>query len=103
MNTQDHLLADYRRNIDDINRELVSLLARRFEITQVLSEHKNRIGLPTRHRKREEEQIVELQQLAEEVGLDCSFLKRFMQLIYDEVVYQNETNKKIQTRDQAQN
>ncbi|MDE0267895.1 MAG: chorismate mutase [Acidimicrobiaceae bacterium] len=95
MNTQDHLLADYRRNIDDINRELVSLLAKRFEITRALSEHKNRVGLPARHRKREEEQIVQLQKLAEEVGVDRLFLKRFMQLIYDEVVHQNEVDKKL--------
>ncbi|NNC73474.1 MAG: chorismate mutase [Sphingomonadaceae bacterium] len=79
-------LAEWRTQIDDIDREMVTLLARRFQITREVGEWKAQNGVPPVDPEREKRQVARLQERAAETGLSADFLERFLRIIIDEVV-----------------
>ena len=82
----DDQLAAYRRRIDDVDAELVRVLAQRFRITEEIGQYKAAHGLPPVDLARQHSQIDGLREFAVQEGLDPDFCERFVQAVMDEVV-----------------
>lgn len=79
-------LLQLRDRIDLIDEELLSALARRFEVTRRVGELKATHGLDSVDPLREQEKLARLRALAEQKGLDSRFVHELFQLLFSEVV-----------------
>lgn len=79
-------LVRLRWTIDDLDAALIHLLAERFKCTEEVGRLKARLGLPPADPAREQQQIVRLQQLASESGLDPEFAAALLRLIINDVI-----------------
>ena len=84
MNTE--ILREYRARIDELDEQLICLLAERFEITKTVGELKADTGLPAADPQREKEQIARLHEIARNEGMDPVFGEKVFRLIVDEVI-----------------
>ncbi len=84
MNTD--ILREQRVRIDELDEQLICLLAERFEITKTVGELKAKAGLPAADPKREKEQIARLHEIARREGMDPVFGEKVFRLIVDEVI-----------------
>ena len=84
MNTE--ILQEYRARIDELDEQLICLLAERFEITKTVGELKAETGLPAADPQREKEQIARLHEIARNEGMDPVFGEKVFRLIVDEVI-----------------
>ena len=84
MNTE--ILREYRARIDELDEQLICLLAERFEITKTVGELKAETGLPAADPHREKEQIARLHEIARNEGMDPVFGEKVFRLIVDEVI-----------------
>ena len=82
----DDPLSHWRDQIDDIDGQMVALLAKRFEITTQVGHWKAENKVTPVDPDRERRQVERLQQLAKDTGLSPDFLERFLRIIIDEVV-----------------
>ena len=82
----DDVLRECRASIDNLDADLVYLLAERFKITKRVGEHKAIAGLPPADPDREAVQIARLRDLADAAGLDPLFSEKFLRFIVDEVI-----------------
>ena len=90
----DHVLAGFRKSIDNIDAALIHMLAERFRITQAVGEYKAKVTLPPADPAREQAQIARLRQLAVESELDPEFSEKFLRFIIDEVIRHHESARK---------
>jgi len=79
-------LLQYRECIDNIDEEILSALARRFEITVRVGELKAQHGLESVDPVREQEKLQRLSQSAEQKGLDSNLVHELFQRVFNEVV-----------------
>ena len=79
-------LLELRQSIDQIDQELIAVLARRFEVTAKVGQLKAVHGLDSVDPVREQEKLQSLRRLAEEKGLNSDFVRSLFQHIFDEVV-----------------
>lgn len=86
----DETLRAYRARIDELDDQLIRLLAERFEITKAVGAHKAAMGLPPADPSREAEQTRRLRAIAGEVGMDPAFSEKVFRLIVDEVIHHHE-------------
>ena len=84
MNTD--ILREHRARIDELDEQLICLLAERFEITKTVGELKAKTGLPVADPQREKEQIARLHEIARNEGMDPVFGEKVFRLIVDEVI-----------------
>jgi len=82
----DDPLARWRDKIDDIDDQMVALLAKRFKITTDVGRWKAQNEVAPVDPDRERRQVERLHTLASETGLSADFLERFLRIIIDEVV-----------------
>jgi chorismate mutase len=82
----DHVLASFRKSIDNIDAALIHMLAERFRITKEVGAYKAQVALPPADPAREEQQIKRLRSLAEEADLDPEFSEKFIRFVIDEVI-----------------
>jgi len=78
-------LHDARERIDEIDRHIVELLARRYALVDVVCETKAEAGQAVRDPDREDELLDHIATVAEEHGLAPQVARR----IYDEVLTQS--------------
>lgn len=79
-------LSVLRQKIDDIDAQLIELLALRFELTKEVGEIKKHTQLPAVDSSREAAQMQRIAALAKQHGLDQVFAQRFLRMVIDEVV-----------------
>jgi chorismate mutase len=79
-------LLQLRESIDQIDDELLAILARRFEITARVGQLKAEHGLDSVDPVREQEKLQRLHNLALAKGLDSEFVRSLFQHLFDEVV-----------------
>lgn len=79
-------LDEYRAEIDAINRQLIELLGKRFEVTRKVGEYKRDNNLPPADRSREAAILEELGDIALEHELDPELVKELMKIIMARVV-----------------
>ena len=79
-------LAVLRKQIDQIDEEIMAALARRFAVTVIVGQLKARQGLNSVDPVREQEKLQSLRNLAREMGLDADFVQNLFQHVFNEVV-----------------
>lgn len=79
-------LTSLRQQLDEIDKELFVLLAKRFSVTQQVGIYKRDHGLPVKDPQREAQQYVRIRALAKEKGLDEDFAQKLLELIIEEVI-----------------
>ena len=77
-------LPNWRKQLDELDAEIIRLMARRFEVTRKIGEHKAAGDLPVRDEVREQQQLERIQELARDQGVDAELTVRVMQAIIDE-------------------
>lgn len=75
-----------RHEIDELDDELVDLLARRFQVTRRVGQLKAKQQLDSFDPKREQEKLDRLAVRAREQNLDPAFIQRLFQTLFAEVV-----------------
>ena len=73
-----------RKEIDDIDHQLLSLLSRRKEVIAKVAAIKMSSGQPARDQSRESALISERQAVAAQLGLNADFVEAFFQMILSE-------------------
>ncbi len=84
-------LTNLRDRINHVNYSLLVLLAERFRLTEQVGVYKKIHELPIVDEQREEVQLNELEQLAQELGMDSSIARKIFRLIIDEVRIRHQT------------
>lgn len=81
-------LSDYRKQINEIDAQLVKLFEQRMEVSKNIAAYKKEHDLPTRDPKREEEVLQKhSKEVKPELSIYCyEFFEKLMQLSRD---YQN--------------
>ena len=79
-------LADLRGQIDNIDMEILTALARRFAVTNQVGQLNAQYGLNSVDPVREQEKLQSLRRLAAEKGLNSDFVHSLFQHIFNEVV-----------------
>jgi len=74
-------LAEWRKEIDEVNSGIMDFLARRTEVVKKIGEYKKENNLPITDSKREEIVFEKIGKLAEEKGLDKEFVKELFEKI----------------------
>jgi|SRR3989344_6419684 len=90
---KDISLEDLRKELDQTDRQLIELLARRFRITHEVGIFKAKNGLPPKDESREAAQFKRFSEIAAENGLDPEIANSVLRVIIDKVV---EEHKKLQ-------
>ena len=82
-------LSELRQDINEIDNELMILLAKRRRISHLVAEAKIQQNKPVRDIKREEQMLVELINGGKSLGLDGYYVKQvFQTVIEDSVLHQ---------------
>jgi chorismate mutase len=79
-------LLQFRDRIDAIDEEILSALARRFDVTVRVGQLKAQHGLDSVDPVREQEKLQRLRASAEQKGLDGTLVHEVFQRIFNEVV-----------------
>ena len=79
-------LLSLRDQIDKLDDELLSVLAKRFEVTARVGKFKADNGLDSVDEKREQQKLIDLKMLAEEKALSPEFVLNLFKMIFAEVV-----------------
>ena len=82
----DDTLRAFRQRIDELDDQLIRLLAERFDITKAVGVYKAVEGLPPADPEREAEQVARLRAIAEDAGMDPAFSEKVFRLVVDEVI-----------------
>lgn len=80
---EDFNLDELRHNIDQVDRELIKLLAARFELTEKVGLYKAENNLNPQDKSREAQQFNKLTKLAEESGLNPEYALKIFRCIMD--------------------
>lgn len=79
-------LLSARAAIDDIDTQIVGLLAQRFAITRQVGLHKKEQQLPLIDAAREARQMAHIAELARTAGLNPNLAQAILRLVIDETV-----------------
>lgn len=79
-------LQQLRRQIDDIDDELLALLARRFDITRQVGRLKASMHMESLDAGREQEKLSHLRAQAEKMALNPDFVYSLFEILFAEVV-----------------
>lgn len=81
-----HDLNELRKQIDEIDEQLIQLLAERFKVTQKVGEYKMHHDVAPIDLNREKLQFEKIEKLAQKYGIDPDFASSMLRLIIDAVV-----------------
>lgn len=79
-------LSEYRKQLDDIDGAIISLLAQRFEVTRQVGELKKSHHMPAQDPAREQRQMERIAVLASDVDLNIEMTRCVFRVIIDQVV-----------------
>lgn len=74
-------LADLRRSLNEIDRQLLALVAKREAVSRRIADVKRETGYPTRDYQREREVIVDARDVAEQLGISPALAETLMRLL----------------------
>ncbi len=81
MKRDDPSLADLRRSLNEIDHQLLALVAQRQTVSREIARVKRETGYPTRDYQREREVIVDAQRAAAELGVPPALAETLMRLL----------------------
>ena len=93
-------LEQYRNQIREIDRQLLSLIKKRLSIGIELSEVKRAHGLPTIDADAEQATMNNLMNSATTLGVDVAFAKQLGELLIEQTIQVQDNNKPHQSKDQ---
>ena len=76
------MLDDLRKNIDNIDEQLVELIAKRIEIVKKIGEFKKQNNLPVLDKNRFEKVLEKVEKKAIQQGLSQDFVKELYEVIH---------------------
>ena len=79
-------LPQLRKELDAIDQELITLLTKRFAVTNLVGHYKKTHGLHPVDEGREAAQMERIRIIAKDTGLNPEFAAKFLRIIIDEVV-----------------
>lgn len=77
-------LSDLRNQLDDIDKEMLDLLARRFALVSEVCEEKNHLGLPLYSPEREDAMFLSLRKEAEQKGVPPDLIEDILRRVIRE-------------------
>ncbi|MFQ5475025.1 MAG: chorismate mutase, partial [Candidatus Nanoarchaeia archaeon] len=77
-------MKELRKSIDDVDKNIVLLLAERLSLARRISEFKKERGIPLFQPKREKEILVKITELAKEKGLREDYVKGLFSRMIEE-------------------
>lgn len=77
-------LDDYRKKLDEIDADLLELLAKRMSLIETLAEYKKYNKLPIMDMKRESQVLKKLSEMAKKKKLNPEFVEKIFVQILDE-------------------
>ncbi|NBD24391.1 chorismate mutase [Paenibacillus glycinis] len=89
-------LAELRANIDEIDRQMITLLAERFKYTEEVGIYKDQHGLSAQDPSREAQQFQKLALYAEQSGLNPRYAEQIYRHIMDLVISRHQELKTVQ-------
>ncbi|GMO36090.1 MAG: bifunctional 3-deoxy-7-phosphoheptulonate synthase/chorismate mutase type II [Candidatus Azobacteroides pseudotrichonymphae] len=81
-------LTELRQQIDEIDAELLSVLAKRMRISKEIGQYKKEHNMPVLQTSRYDEILIKRSIQAEEMGMELGFLKKILEAIHEESVRQ---------------
>ena len=90
---QDIDLQNLRERIDNIDEELLNLLAKRFDTTQAIGVLKSESGISSKSSDRELKQFKKFEILGKERNLSINLVEGIFRLVIDEVVRNHDSIK----------
>lgn len=75
-------LENYRSQIDRIDKDLIKLLAKRYQIVKKIGQLKKRLSLPPLDKKRWQEVLLSRISWGRKLGLSETLIKKIYQLIH---------------------
>ena len=78
-------LKKMRQQIDEIDRELLIILAKRFEVTKKVGEYKAKHNLPSKDPAREKQIFEEKKAMARKLDLNFTLVEQIFKLIIGDV------------------
>ena len=90
-------LLELRNRLDDIDSNIVDLIAERQAVVETIGEHKLKTGLPLRHYEREREVIDRCVARAENLGLSGSVARDIMETLIHHSLSKQETHKLVRS------
>ena len=90
-------LLELRNRLDDIDSNIVDLIAERQAVVETIGEHKLKTGLPLRHYEREREVIDRGVARAENLGLSGSVAREIMETLIHHSLSKQETHKLVRS------
>ena len=75
-------LENLRKRIDDIDEDILILLAKRFQIVKNIQQSKSKAGLSISDKKRESHVLKRLEKLSIHLNLQFSFVKKIYNMIF---------------------
>lgn len=79
-------LLELRETLDEIDKALIKLVARRFQVTKQVGILKKEKNLPSTDSTREKEQANRIRSIAKEAGLSPDIAVKVLRLLIDETV-----------------
>lgn len=87
-NSPSESLSDMRRRVDELDMELVNLLARRMEVCREIGRYKRAEGMPVLQENRYSSLLEGRIMQGEKMGLPASFMQRLLETVHAESVRQ---------------
>jgi len=92
------MIKKYRDQLDQVDNDILVLLAKRFEVTEQIGRYKAENNLPAQDSAREKEKLSTVCELAEKNGFDPKIAKLIFKTIMRQVVI---NHKKLQKNKNA--
>jgi len=80
------MLELYRKQIDEIDTQIIDLLAKRFEIVKKVGEYKKERNIPPLQPERWQQVLQTRKNLAKEKWLNPELIEKFWNLIHEEAL-----------------
>jgi len=87
-----NLLKKYREEIDEIDKTILQLLAKRFFVAEKIRKYKRKFQLKIKDKDREKEMFEKRKNLAKKLNLPSNFIEKIFKLIIKETIKKEKKN-----------
>ncbi len=81
-------LTELRRQIDEIDNQLLEVLAKRMRVSQEIGQYKKEHNMPVLQTGRYDEILAKRIAMAQSMGMDADFMKQILEAIHEESIHQ---------------
>lgn len=77
-------LQTYRKEINELDQQLIKLLAKRFELVKAIGELKRKHNLPIQDENREKKIVLDLEKIAKKNKINTTVIQKIWHAIFQE-------------------